>query len=71
MARYDADLADPALERKLDEALSWVEHAGSGGLPQFRLEKIPLLGAQTPESLQAAMDRLRRKEGAAGDVGPP
>ena len=68
LTRYDADVADPALDQELDATLAWVEAADTGGLPQLWLADLPLLGAQTLESLEGAWARLRRRPSDAAAV---
>ncbi len=60
LERYDRDLNDPALEQQLNETTRWATATNLGGLPQVWMQNIVLIGAQTPDSLNAGLNRLLR-----------
>jgi predicted DsbA family dithiol-disulfide isomerase len=58
MDRYHACLRDPALNERIDQAQAWVE-ANHLKLPTTWIQEERLLGMQSPQTLQAALERAQ------------
>jgi uncharacterized membrane protein/predicted DsbA family dithiol-disulfide isomerase len=57
LKKYDACLADPAVDGELDRTARWVKAAHGGGVPLLWVRDELLPGVQPPASLRAALDR--------------
>lgn len=55
---FDAALADARLDRQLDSTNDWVESGQLRGPPQIWIDGVPIVGLQTPSSLNAASNRV-------------
>lgn len=60
MDKYRACVADPATDEQIDRQVDWLEATGLDGLPLIWIEDQLLLGSQTPASLNAALERVKR-----------
>jgi predicted DsbA family dithiol-disulfide isomerase/uncharacterized membrane protein len=58
--RFRADLKDDALDETIEQTLNWVKADEGDGLPQFWIQETRLVGAQTRQSLEAALARVER-----------
>lgn len=61
LARFEQDWRDEAIPQEVTATRTWVERSAAHGLPQVWVDDLLLLGAQSPESVAAALDRLRRQ----------
>jgi predicted DsbA family dithiol-disulfide isomerase/uncharacterized membrane protein len=65
LAKYRQRVAEPATDEKIDTATTWVLQTSAQALPILWVQDQVLVGAQTSESLQAALDRALRRWSSA------
>jgi predicted DsbA family dithiol-disulfide isomerase/uncharacterized membrane protein len=66
MAKFDACLADPKTDARIDADIALLESAGFEGLPTTYVGAERILGAQPDEVFRDALDAAARGEGQTG-----
>lgn len=65
MEKYRADVADPATDAAIDTKVAWMDQHTIPGLPVIWVQDQRLVGAQTVDSLRAALGRAERRARSA------
>jgi protein-disulfide isomerase len=68
VARFEADLEDPALEQLVLGDLQAAQSAGISGTPTFLVAGQPIVGAQPLSAFTEAMDQALQGDDAAGGI---
>lgn len=62
MKKFEKDMKDPAVQKKIDEDAAFARSNGAGGTPSFFINGVLLVGAQPVDKFKEVIDALLAKK---------